>query len=143
MEQRLLSGEQEYVDPGSDLGSQIEELRHEMHQFTEQAGVAISMLRQQVETIRKGLGFAIGDSSSGVAPSAPQFDQKWDAWKQKLGSGTAPARVIDALLTHGPLTRTQLRQAGELGWSTLDAATARLKNLQLIEKVGDRWNLKG
>lgn len=77
------------------------------------------------------------------APIAPQFDQKWEAWKQKLGAGEAPARVIDALLNHGPLNRTQLREAAGTAWSTLDAATARLKNLGLIEKIGDKWHLKG
>lgn len=74
--------------------------------------------------------------------AAPQFDPRWDSWKQKLGNGTAPAKVIDALLTHGFLTRTQLRPVAGIGWSTLDAATSRLKNLGLIEKNGDRWQLR-
>ena len=74
--------------------------------------------------------------------TAPQFDKKWEAWKEKLGSTTAAARIIQAILDHGPLNRSQLRQATKSGWSTLDEASARLKNLQLIEKVGDRWNLK-
>jgi hypothetical protein len=82
------------------------------------------------------------DTAPAHTPTAPQFDPRWDAWKSKLGHGTAPARVIDSLLTHGGLTRVQLRQAGEMGWSTLDTATTRLKNLGLIEKVGDKWNLK-
>jgi hypothetical protein len=86
-----------------------------------------------------GLGI---DGAVSATPQAPQFDPRWEAWKQKLGPGLAPARIIDALLTHGPLNRTQLRQVAELGWSTLDAATSRLKNLSLIEKVSDRWKLK-
>jgi hypothetical protein len=140
MAQPLLSGEQEYVEPGSDLGIQIQELRDDFELMQK----AMTQLRQQMNTMQRGLGVAAGEIpvaevAGGVAP---QFDQRWEAWKQKLGAGTAPARVIDALLTHGPLNRSQLRQAGELGWSTLDAATARLKNLSLIEKVGDRWNLK-
>lgn len=101
------------------------------------------VLQPQFEALQKLFGMLPeGQSNFGQQPHAPQFDQKWEAWKQKLGPGTAPARVIDALLTHGPLNRSQLRQAGELGWSTLDAATSRLKNLSLIEKSGDRWNLK-
>jgi len=104
----------------------------------------MTQLRQQMNTMQRGLGVAAGEIpvAEVTGAVAPQFDQRWEAWKQKLGAGTAPARVIDALLTHGPLNRSQLRQAGELGWSTLDAATARLKNLSLIEKIGDRWNLK-
>jgi hypothetical protein len=74
---------------------------------------------------------------------APQFDPKWAAWMDKFGRDKCPARVIQAILDHGPLSRSQLRQAIKAGWSTLDEATARLKNLQLIEKSGDRWNLKG
>jgi hypothetical protein len=144
MSKPLLSGEQEYIEPGSDVDNRIDDLRQEFRQFSEQVAKAMAELRKQLNTMQRGLGVAAGDiPESEVSSSvAPQFDPRWEAWKQKLGPGTAPARVIDALLTQGPLNRTQVRQAGEMGWSTVDAALARLKNLSLIEKVGDRWNLK-
>lgn len=135
---------------------ELETLRQQLRQLDEalrmerlktgQMEVAMRELRHMTKPFYQLLKAIHGEIDAMVKDSAtviaPQFDQKWEAWKQKLGVGTAPARVIDALLTHGPLNRSQLREAGELGWSTLDAATARLKNLSLIEKVGDRWNLK-
>lgn len=138
-----LMGEQHYVEPGSDFEAKIEEIRNDLNQFMQQTGAALMQLRNQVDIIRSGLSVAAGEiSPGGVTPQAPQFDQRWEAWKQKLGAGTAPARVIDALLTHGPLNRNQLRAASEQAWSTLDASTQRLRNLGLIEKNGNRWNLK-
>lgn len=123
----------------------VQELREEFEEFQRQMREALARILQQVSVIRQGLSMAGGDESF-TAPAGgipPQFDQRWEAWKQKLGSTTAAARVIQAILDHGPLNRSQLRQATKSGWSTLDEATARLKNLQLIEKLGDRWNLKG
>lgn len=159
MSQLQLEGEVQYGD-SNDLRQQIVRLEDELgasrRELTKakaelNAGKqALEDIRNQLHPLYRSLRLLFGDIESVIgntpingSPSAPQFDPKWDAWKQKLGSGTAPARVIDALLTHGPMTRTQLRQAGELGWSTLDAATSRLRNLSLIEKVGDRWQLKG
>jgi hypothetical protein len=148
MPQPLLSGQQEYVEPVSDLQNQIDALETRVAELEANQGqvkrdavlALLNLLAQSLRHVASGQM----DIAESVPPqaSAPQFDPQWQAWKQKLGGNTAPAKVIDALLTHGPLNRTQLRSAAELGWSTLDAATARLKNLSLIEKSGDRWNLK-
>lgn len=152
MSQPLLSGQQEYieeseaVDPFAERVDELEDrivaLESKMGQVKREAVLAVlQMFSDSLRHIASGQ-MGIPDAVT-VAPTSPQFDQKWEAWKQKLGSGTAPARIIDALLKQGPLNRTQLRSFGELGWSTLDAATSRLRNLGLIEKSGDRWNLKG
>lgn len=132
------------------VSDELEVARREAREWQEkyeetyaQTSAIQRVLQPQFDALKKLFGMLpAGNDAPAGEIRAPQFDQRWDAWKQKLGPGTAPARVIDALLMHGPLNRSQLRQAGELGWSTLDAATSRLKNLSLIEKVGDRWNLK-
>lgn len=147
MSQLQLEGKvtQEYVeDHGSDaleqLSQRIEELEVKLSHVKRDAVVMVlNLLAESLRHVASGKM----DIPEVQTATAPQFDPKWELWKQKLGGTTAPARVIQALLEHGPLNRTQLRSAAELGWSTLDAATARLKNLSLIEKVGDRWQLKG
>ena len=161
MAQPLLSGDQEYVDA---VDPQVTKLEVEVRDLKRQLAHAELEARHAKEDVTKTLAKlrhmtlpflnllravhgeidALGIMDTGlssVSAAAPQFDPRWEAWKQKFGP-TAPSRVIDALLTHGPLSRTQLRQAAEMGWSTLDAATTRLRNLGLIEKSGDRWNLK-
>lgn len=148
MSQPLLKGEVEYVEAIrvdihseriTELEDQVASLHEKMSNVKRDAIVAVlTMLSEAMRHVASGKM----DIPEPPTAAAPQFDQRWEAWKQKLGAGTAPARVIDALLKQGPLNRTQLRQFGELGWSTLDAATSRLKNLNLIEKSGDRWILK-
>ena len=151
----LLEGHAEYMeDRGPDvieklnqriekLEDRIADLEQDRPQIRRDAVVAVlNLLTQSLRHVASGQIDIDTPVQQAASVGAPQFDPKWEAWKQKLGAGTAPSRVIEAILTHGPLSRTQLRAAGELGWSTMDAATARLKNLGLIEKVGDRWNLK-
>jgi uncharacterized coiled-coil protein SlyX len=81
-----------------------------------------------------------GQNGPTPSPHGPQ-DAKWQPWIQKW-SGTKKAVVIQTLLEHGPLTRTQLRSATESGWSTIDAITAQLQNLGLITKENEKWTLK-
>jgi molecular chaperone GrpE (heat shock protein) len=158
MSQPLLEGEVDNRDQEirnllrkvSELEDELAVSRAEGQRAHNRVERGVRLLRDSTRDILNGLKLIHGEmdamipdtgiSAGGVA--APQFDPRWDAWKQKLGTNTAPAKVIDALLTHGSLTRTQLRPVCEIGWSTLDAATGRLKNLGLIEKSGDRWILK-
>lgn len=158
MTQPLLEGEQQYAEDSQEvqqlradlreLSRKLEHAELEARHTREDMARVLQRLREMtlpfLQLLRAIHGEidAVAPVSNPPAPVAPQFDPRWEAWKQQLGVGTAPARVIDALLTHGPLNRTQLREAGELGWSSLDAATSRLKNLSLVEKVGDRWRLK-
>jgi len=141
MSQPLLEGEV-YEQPRDS----VQELREEFEEYQRQVQDALSRMMQSIAIIRQGLRISGGDEITTVpigGQMAPQFDPKWTAWIEKFGGSSNPAsRVIQAILDHGPLSRQQLRQAIKGGWSTLDAATARLKNLQLIEKSGDRWNLK-
>jgi DNA-binding transcriptional ArsR family regulator len=141
---------EEYIEtPENKLRERVTELENRVNDLEFSLS---GIKRDAVVALLKTLGESLHHVASGkfdldatvamTAVAAPQFDPKWEVWKQKLGPSTAPARVIEAILGHGPLTRTQLRAAGELGWSTLDKATSRLNNLGLIEKVGDKWNLK-
>ena len=143
MGQPLLEGQVNEVYPQPPDRVQI--LREEFEDFQRQMREALSRILQQVAVMRQGMSMAGGDESFTVPAggTAPQFDPKWTAWMEKFGKDKCVSRVIQAILDHGPLSRSQLRQATKSGWSTLDEATARLKNLQLIEKSGDRWNLKG
>jgi hypothetical protein len=139
MAQPLLEG-QVYEQPVD----RLQELREEFEEYQRQVQEALSRVMQSIAVIRQGLRMAGGDEVAMPAgAAAPQFDPKWSAWMEKFGRDKCVSRVIQAILDHGPLSRSQLRQATKSGWSTLDEATARLKNLQLIEKSGDRWNLKG
>src|ERR1017187_2580496 len=121
MPQPLLEGHQEYVqDRGPDvieqltrridaLENRIDELEADRPTIKRDAVVIVlSLLTESLRHVASGK-MDIPDVSH-AAMAAPQFDPRWDAWKQKLGAGQAPARIIDALLTHGPLNRTQLRQ---------------------------------
>lgn len=142
MDQLQLEGQQEYVEP-TNYNQRISDLREEFETFQQQMREAVARLLGQINTIRQGLHMAAGDEITTVPiGGAPQFDPKWTAWMEKFGRDKCVSRVIQAILDHGPLSRSQLRQATKSGWSTLDEATSRLKNLQLIEKSGDRWNLK-
>ncbi len=128
------------------LNRQLEEALRSERMVNENNSSGTRALREILTPLYRALQKVFGELDEVIETipvGAPQFNPQWKAWQDKLGQGTAPARVIGALLDHGPLTRAQLRQAAEMGWSTLDGATARLKNLQLIEKSGDRWNLKG
>lgn len=140
MPQPLLEGEV-YEQPRD----RVQELREEFEEYQRQVQDALSRMMQSIAIIRQGLRMGGGDEITTVpigGQNAPQFDPKWNAWMEKFGRDKCVSRVIQSILDHGPLSRSQLRQATKSGWSTLDEATARLKNLQLIEKSGDRWNLK-
>ena len=164
MAQPLLNGEQEYVidapDPHlQELEAEVRELKRklahaelETRHAREDIGHVLGNLQRMTKPFLdllkavhgeiEAAGFSPAPAAAAGGVATPQFDPKWDAWKQKLGHGTAVTKVIDALLTHGPLTRNQLRTAAAIGWSTLDAATSRLKNLGLIDKANDRWSLR-
>lgn len=162
-QQPLLSGEQEYVEHAApdprivrletevrDLKRKLTHAELESVHAKEDVGRMMASLRGMTLPFYNLLraihgeidAMGIVEPASASTPITPQFDQAWDAWKQKLGKDTATAKVIDAILSHGPLNRNQLRVTCQVGWSTLDAATARLKNLSLIEKIGDKWDLK-
>lgn len=158
----LLDGGQEYVDHGPDpriskYEAEIRDLRRKLSHAELEAthakeGVAhtLSSLRSMTLPFYNLLraihgeieAIGIVDTPSSSAPMAPQFDQRWEAWKQKLGPETTAARVIDAILSHGPMNNVQLKAACKAGSSTIEQVVARLRNLSLIEKISGKWDLK-
>lgn len=114
---------------------------------------ALKSLQQVLAPLHRSLRAVFGEIEAGgvdanpygpspsAAPSHVPQDAKWQPWIEKW-KGTKKAVVIQTLLEHGPLTRTQLRSATESGWSTIDAVTAQLQNLGLITKENEKWTLK-
>lgn len=62
-----------------------------------------------------------------------------DQWRAALGSG--PAKIIDALEEHGPMTRDEIAAAVgmEARGGTFQTYLSRLKGNAVIEKDGDRY----
>jgi hypothetical protein len=119
-----------------------------------QADAPIARLREKLGPFYQLLQAIFGDidelapevTTSAAQASAPRVDGRvaavWESWKQKLGNGTAAARVIDALLVHGELTTPQLKVAGKMAGRTVGDAVYKLNQLGLISKNGGRFSLK-
>ena len=130
------------------LRAELDETRVERDRMSRAIVALQHSLRSQYMALRAIFGeieaAGVEDApphSSGVTPAAPQFDPRWEAWKQKF-AGTKKAAVIDALLNHGSMSRAQLRAATNSGWSTIDKALAQLSGIDIIRKSGDKWSLK-
>jgi len=109
----------------------------------------LSALRKQLTPLYRALQAVFGEldaagvDDSGPANNAtPRVSAVWESWKQKLGTNTAPARVIDALLGHGELNVAQLKVAAKMANQTVYDAIHRLNKLGLINKNGGRFSLK-
>lgn len=108
MHQRLLSGEQEYVEPGSDLGDEIKHLRQDFELMQK----AMTQLRQQMNVMQRGLGVAAGEiPATGVDDAA----DKWETIKQRLPPRQQEA--IDVLLLQGSMKRVQLAAALKMNYT--------------------------
>jgi hypothetical protein len=117
---------------------------------------ALKNLRNVLDPVHRALKMVFGEldaaniESDSAEPSvSPPRDagesvhrrfSYWQAWETKLGGKTGA--VIHVLVEHGRMTRGQIRQATNSGWSTVDAALLKLKGLSLAEKNGDHWSLK-
>lgn len=162
MNQQLLTGEQEYMQDRSDprirqLEDQIRDLKHELRQAQndaahekDKAGEVLGEMRRLTLPFYRLLQAIHGEidrlgvaETSNVASASPTTEAKkavWDIWKQKLGSPCA--RIIDALLVHGTMTRTQLCITTGIQGSNIAKPISRLYTANLLNKNGSEYSLK-
>ena len=139
------------------LRGDLSDARHELTRVREDSNRALTALRRQLSPLYGALQRVFGElDAAGIADVEPvpvasptaapapnaRVSAVWDSWKEKLGSNTAPARVIDALLGHGELNVAQLKVAAKMANQTVYDAIHRLNKLGLINKNGGRFSLK-
>jgi len=111
---------------------------------------AMANLKRVLAPLHGALGQVFGELK-GVPDDCEQFEftapdmslqrkKVWEAWKEKLGG--LPARFIEALLVHGPMTRTQLRIAVGCATGSVGDTIYKLNRAGLINKNGDKVSLK-
>lgn len=99
-------------------------------------GRAVSTLRKQLSPLYRALADVFGelDQIGDTAPPEMRASSgnaaAYEQWKQKLGK--ACARVIDALLTHGPLDNKALVLATGYDRTTLPRPIAKLRQAGLL-----------
>ena len=120
------------------LRSQVAELSQRLGQ----ANAVIANLRKQLEPEYRSLQALFGDLEKAGSNGAHADRAAWEPWIQKLGGRCG--RMIDALLSRGQLTRTQLATLTEQSPNSGSFATnlARLNTNGLIEKDGDKIQLR-
>lgn len=143
------------------LKRELDDAQREAVRAREDADRALGMLRRQLSPLYRALQAVFGElDAAGVAedaaPSSPntsnapldsRLDPRvaaiWESWKEKLGPGTAAARIISVLQLHPSMSAGQLKVAARMATQTVYEATSKLKSLSLIEKGTDaRWALK-
>lgn len=145
---RLLEGE--YVDITPDGPAEtIKELRRQLLEMSvaqKEYGLAIASLRSQLKPLYHALQQIFGDIAAFDDPGSAgtngdsRIDAVWRAWKEKLPG--APAKIIDALRTHGELSTQQLAIACRIGKTTVTDSVYKLNRAGLINKAGGRFSLK-
>ena len=123
--------------------------RAEAERAKNQAVRAVGELRRQLSPLYQALRMVFGEidaiipetsaSASGVAP-APQKQAVWDAWKQRLTPNAG--KIIDALLTHGDLSSSQVAIATGIASGNVAKYIYELNKASLINKNGGRFSLK-
>jgi hypothetical protein len=106
------------------------------------ANQIIGNLRKQLEPEYRAYQALFGDLDSASNASANGHSAAWDVWKQKLGGGMA--KMIDALIAHGELTRIQLATVCAMSPNsgTYASYLARLNSNGVIEKDGNKIRLR-
>jgi chromosome segregation ATPase len=145
---KLRDLEQENYRLREQLSDKEDELRRErVKTATIERGV--SRLREALTPVYSGLQMVFGEiEATGVGSTTasssdgmdPRVKAAWDNWKDKLGG--LPARFIDALMVHGPMTQTQLRIAVGCAAGSVAGVVCTLNKAQLINKSGGRISLK-
>ena len=112
---------------------------------------AIQALRQSLGPLYRALRGIMGEIEL-VSPDEPTPEEAgrpapssakaevWAAWKAKLGLNCG--RIIDALLTHGELSTTQLSITTGIDSSNVPKSIYKLNRAGLINKNGGRFSLK-
>lgn len=161
MSSPLLSGHvQEYVrDDSPTLRREIERLVGELRR-TEGAlqeaqsearmqTAAITSLRRQLSPLYRALQGVFGElenfsETPDTASSSPSLDDRkreiWGVWKEKLGN--ACGRIIDALLVHGTMSRTQICIATGISGGNIARPISKLYTANLLNKDGNSYSLK-
>lgn len=145
------------------LESEVRKLRTELIKAkaeSEAAIAAITALRNTLGPLYRALRGVFGEINLVVSEDAPhpqyaaaaatngrsmdddalRNTEKWEGVKRRLGG--KEAELIDALLTCGPRTNTQLKSLLKLAYSTTAALTLKMANLGFLSKEGDAWALK-
>jgi DNA-binding transcriptional ArsR family regulator len=104
-------------------------------------------LRQQLSPLHRALRAVFGEielavgeeelsmaAATGAAPQAQGNDARWKSYKDNFPG--APARMIDALLTHREMNITQLSKLLKMDYSTAKAAASKLRQAGAI--TGER-----
>jgi hypothetical protein len=125
MSQALLSGEQEYVEPGSD----IEALRAQLSQMQEELNTIKGILMRQYGAFK----VAFGDQAIVTTDSA----DKWTAIKSRLAPRLKDA--IEMIQLQGSMKRKQLAAAMKMGYDNCatNVVAVLLRQGWLVENHGD------
>ena len=139
---RLSDALQNAIDRGNEQRNELHDLKESMRHlhklllpyYRVLQGIFGELDRVALET----------DFSQGAAQGSPQSDAKrraWDSWKHKLGGKAA--EFIEALLTHGELSNTQLGiVTGTTRKQTIYDTVHKLNKAGLLNKNGDKYSLK-
>lgn len=130
MSQPLLGGavEPEYVEPGSDLGDEVESLRAQVTEIQEDLNTLKAILMRQYGAFKAGFGDQVivtADSSN-----------KWDAIKNRMPPRHREA--VEMLLLQGSMSRKQLSAALHLGYTNCanNVVQPLLRQGWLVENSG-------
>ncbi len=105
--QPLLSGEQEYIDPGSDAGNDVELLRAQVAEMQEELNLIKGILMRQYGAFK----VSFGDQAIVTTDSS----DKWAAIKARMAPRLREA--IELLLLQGSMKRTQIASALKMDYS--------------------------
>jgi|GEM_PF-5059743 len=75
-----------------------------------------------------------GNSSTANGRAVSDTDPRWQSYKENFPG--APARIIDALLSHREMTLTQLSRLLKMDYTTAQKALSKLKAAGAVRKEG-------
>lgn len=129
-----------------DLRRHLRDAEAKARQANVNVAHAMGNLRKQLSPLYRALQGVFGELESigeGDATGGdidPRTAQVWASWKSKLG--TTCAKVIDALLTHGPMRNQALAIATGLNRNTVSNAVVTMNKAGLITKRDGQIGLK-
>ena len=144
-QQQIESLQRELYRRNQQLADAEEALRQEK-QKTAAIEKGVSTLREVLSPLHNGLRLIFGEiEAMGVGAttgtsSDPRVSAAWQQWKDKLSGH--PAKAIDALMVHGPMTQTQLRILIGCANGSIAGIVCTLNKAGLINKNGGKISLK-
>lgn len=111
---------------------------------------SVRNLRNQLSPLHRGLRALFGEielavgeeemvangASVSATPQSSGGDPRWLSFKQNFPG--APARIIDALLSHREMTVTQLSKLLKMDYSTAKGAVLKLRQAGAVSKETER-----